>query len=101
MSPGLAIYAPGTVIHASFPFGRHYAVVGEDAGEFLEVHPVTSREWPEEIYPSVRVDPSKYVPFSKPSFIQVISVRISKDIIDNDFGTLPEESWRKLQEVRE
>ena len=75
--------------------------VGEDAGEFLEVHPVTSKEWPEEIYPTVRVDPSKNVPFSKPSFIQVISVRISKDIIDNDFGTLPEESWRKLQEVRE
>ena len=101
MSPAVAIYAPGMVIHANFPFGRHYAVVGEDTGESLEVHVVTSKSWPQGIHPTIPIDSNEDLPFSRPSFIQVNPETISKDLVDNEFGLLPEEYIKRLQEVRE
>ncbi|MAV57510.1 MAG: hypothetical protein CMA14_01430 [Euryarchaeota archaeon] len=91
---------PGTMIHANFTFGKHYAVVSEDRGGSLEVHPVTSRKWPEEIHPTVRIEPNEGLPFSRTSFIQVNTETISKDLVDNEFGPLPEKYFERLQEVR-
>ena len=101
MSPALSIYEPGMVIHANFPFGRHYAVVGEDTGESLEVHVVTSRKWPKEIHPTIPIYPNEELPFSRTSYIQVNTETISKDLVDNEFGLLPEKYIKRLQEVRE
>lgn len=101
MSPAVAIYEPGMVIHANFPFGRHYAVVGEDTGEGLEVHVVTSQRWSKDIHPTIPIDSNEGLPFSRISFIQIKTESISKDLVDNEFGLLIEEYIKILQEVRE
>ena len=101
MSPEVAIYEPGMVIHANFPFGRHYAVVGGDAGGSLEVHVVTSRKWPKEIHPTIPIYPNEELPFSRMSYIQVNTETISKDLVDNEFGLLLEDYIKRLQEVIE
>ena len=101
MSPAVTIYPPGMVIHANFPFGRHYAVVRKDTGESLEVHVVTSKRWPREIHPTIPIDSNEGLPFSRISFIQVRTESNSKDLIDNEFDLLSDEYLKKLQEVRE
>jgi hypothetical protein len=86
-------YQRGTIVHANFHFGSHYAIVyNRPFDDFVDLLVVSSRENLRERDDCVEVTPSDEVPFKRVSFIKCDEIhRVSIKNLETVYsGLLPQ-----------
>tara|TARA_B100000029_G_C17341303_1_gene875382 strand:+ start:328 stop:690 length:363 start_codon:yes stop_codon:yes gene_type:complete len=97
-------YQLGTIVHANFHFGGHYAIVyTRSSDDFVDLLVVSSREYLEGRDDCVEVTPSDEVPFKRVSFIKCDEIhRVSIEDLETVYsGLLPQNYVLEIEALLE
>ena len=92
----------GTIVHAEFEFGPHYAIVWQrDGDDHVELLVVSSKPRLAERSDTVKIEPSGYVPWKKDSYVKCEEqIRLPMTKIQKVYsGFLPEISIEEIEDM--